>query len=94
MTGLEVFFNPSARHVQEERERARLAVDDADSGDPPFGVDLDRGTVVLPRRPERSPADPAEDQSPTADPDEAAPSDEPDPADGPSPTAEPSPGSS
>ena len=85
MTGLEVFFNPSARHVQEERERARLAVDDADSGDPPFGVDLDRGTVVLPRRPAASP---------TVEPDEAGPSDEPDPADGPSPTAEPSPGSS
>lgn len=61
MTGLESFFNPAARHVQEERERAHTAVDDAESGDPPFGVDLDRMTVTLPRRtpvPPPSEADP------------------------------------
>lgn len=82
VTGLEIFFNPSARHVQEERERAHTQVDDAESGDPPFGVDLDRMTVTLPRR---SPApDPAEASDETGD-DPAVPVDDPaepdDPAD-------------
>jgi hypothetical protein len=58
VTGLEIFFNPSARHVQEERERAHTAVDDADSGDPPFGVDLDRMTVTMPHRGHPAAAEP------------------------------------
>lgn len=69
VTGLEIFFNPSARHVQEERERAHTAVDDADSGDPPFGVDLDRMTVRLPHR--GTAPDPAEPEQ--AEPDAAGP---------------------
>ncbi|WP_460863540.1 DUF6191 domain-containing protein [Rhodococcus aerolatus] len=66
MTGLEIFFNPSARHVQEERERAHTRVDDADSGAPPFGVDLDRMTVTLPRR------EPAPESTVDTEPDTAA----------------------
>ena len=73
VTGLEIFFNPSARHVQEERERAQLTVDDEEAGDPPFGVDLDKGTVTLPRRPPREPAPgtAAPDETDDAEPDPA-----------------------
>jgi Family of unknown function (DUF6191) len=38
-------FQPSLRHVREERERLELTVDHPDSGAPPLGIDLDGGTA-------------------------------------------------
>lgn len=46
-------FQPSQRHVLEERERRLTVRDDAASGAPPSTVDLDSGKAVI--RPLRSP---------------------------------------
>ncbi|MFE1176400.1 DUF6191 domain-containing protein [Streptomyces sp. NPDC058773] len=47
-------FQPSQRHVQQERERQLALRDDTASGAPPNSVDLDSGKAVI--RPVRSPA--------------------------------------
>ncbi|MGA5207959.1 DUF6191 domain-containing protein [Streptomyces variegatus] len=40
-------FQPSQRHVQQERERQLVLRDDAESGAPPSSVDLDAGKAVI-----------------------------------------------
>jgi hypothetical protein len=54
---LDDVFHPSGRHVVEERERQHSLVDEVGTGAPPFGVDLEAGTVRLVRRKPR-PAEP------------------------------------
>ena len=43
-------FQPGIQHIEEERERQQLDIQQAEDGDPPWEVDLDAGTAVL-RRP-------------------------------------------
>lgn len=43
-------FQPGIQHIEEERERQRLDIQQAEPGDPPWEVDLDAGMAVL-RRP-------------------------------------------
>ena len=51
-------FHPTGRHVVEEQERQHSLVDDVGTGAPPFGVDLEAGTVRLIRRRPRPKSDP------------------------------------
>jgi hypothetical protein len=43
-------FQPSRRHVVEERQRQHLTADLPESGAPPLGVDLEAGVVRLTER--------------------------------------------
>ncbi|MFD9150995.1 DUF6191 domain-containing protein [Streptomyces diastaticus] len=44
-------FQPSHRHVREERDRRLVLRDDTESGVPPNSVDLDAGTAFIRRTP-------------------------------------------
>ena len=46
--GLDELFHPGARHIVNERERQHSLRDEVGDGAPPFGVDLENGTVRLP----------------------------------------------
>lgn len=48
LTGLIEVFEPGHRHVVEEQEWRRNATTQRQSGDRPFDIDLDGGTVRLP----------------------------------------------
>jgi hypothetical protein len=52
--GLIDVFHPAAKNVLEEQERQHSLVDEVGNGAPPFGVDLDNGSVDL-RVPRRRP---------------------------------------
>ena len=54
-------FQPSVRHIEEQRQAEHMLRDDEESGDPPLGIDLDAGTAVLrmPRRATPPPEDAA-----------------------------------
>lgn len=43
-------FQPGIQYLEDERERQRLDIQQAEDGDPPWDIDLDAGTAVL-RRP-------------------------------------------
>lgn len=44
-------FAPSRQHLVEEKDRQRLTIAQRESEEPPFGIDLDAGTAVLPGDP-------------------------------------------
>jgi hypothetical protein len=51
-------FQPSVRHLEEQRQAERMLRDDDESGDPPLGIDLDAGKAVI-RLPRPAPPDDA-----------------------------------
>jgi hypothetical protein len=60
-------FQPTRQHVVEEQERQRLTIAQKEAGEPPFGVDLDTGTAVLPGDPTASGGGPGPAPDPPRD---------------------------
>ncbi len=61
LDGFIEIFQPGYKHWREECDRKRIEAQLPESGAPPFGVDLDAGTAVIPRpaHPTRATGDPA-----------------------------------
>ena len=54
-------YQPGHRHVVEEQDRQRLEADQAESGAPPLGIDLDAGTASFAVRRGRRESGPVRD---------------------------------
>lgn len=63
-------LQPSLRHAREERERLELTVDHPESGAPPLGIDLEKGTARFAMPPHPAKAEqPAARETTAEDPD-------------------------
>ncbi|KQX63715.1 DUF6191 domain-containing protein [Angustibacter sp. Root456] len=54
LDGFIEIFQPGYKHWRQERDRKRIEAQIPETGAPPFGIDLDAGTAVIPR-PHHSP---------------------------------------